>query len=166
LAPALAPQVAQETERRLTDTGKIDREIGEANEALISISRKISQVIQLAEEAGGEVSELAARLKQLKQEQAEHNARLKELRAELAVESPRIPAETLALVFAHWHDRIQAATEQSDVLATKRMLVQIVDRIELGYKAAVIHYRHPLEPIDRREQWPRPRPQECTAEAD
>lgn len=147
LTPEFVPQLLEDIQKKLVDTTKIDREIGEANDLLLSTKRSIGRLIKLAE-GTGDLSEITSRLRQLKQEEAEVSALIKGLRVQRSVEIPQITSEALALVFDTWHLQIKQALQCADVLAAKALLACFVQKIELGYKSAIIHYTFPLAPAD------------------
>ncbi len=122
---------------------RIDQEIGEANDLLINTKRSIGRLISLAE-GTGELAEITSRLRQLKQEEAEVSALIKGLQVQRSVEIPQITPEALALVFDTWHAQIKHAFQRADILAAKTLLAEFVQKIELGYKSAIIHYTYPL----------------------
>ena len=143
LSPTCIELLLDEVQEQLVDTEKLDREIGIANNLLVTTERSIARLVRLAEDAG-EIDEISSRLKQLKQEQAEHAAKLRSLRTERAVETPQITPEALELVFSAWRDQIYHANQNGEILNAKRLLAQFVSKVELARDRAVIHYTFPL----------------------
>ena len=144
LSPEYIDDRLAELQNQLTDTSKIDRKIDEVNHMLVITSRSINRFMKLAEKAG-DLDEIAVRLKELKYEESEHITHIRELKASRAVNMPQITRPALDLVFATWRNQIQSATEKNDVLTVKKLLSQFVQKIELGYKSAIVHYTYPVE---------------------
>ncbi|MEP7135812.1 MAG: recombinase family protein [Chloroflexota bacterium] len=143
LSPAFVSDLLNDIQKQMVDTGKIDREIGNANNLLIVTERAINRLMKLAEGAG-DLEEITSRLKDLKREQAEHQARIKSLKAELDVEIPQLTPAALEMVFTVWRAKIENAYQEGDILSAKKLIAQFVQKIELGRDAAIIHYTFPL----------------------
>jgi len=143
LSPAFVESLLDQIRDQLTDGENLDQEIGVVNNLLTKTERSIQRLIRLAEDTG-EIEQVSERIKQLKREQAEQTARIKILKSEREKEIPQITPEALALVFSDWRTRIEQARQRGDILAAKRLIAQIVSKIELAYDRAVIHYSYPL----------------------
>jgi polyhydroxyalkanoate synthesis regulator phasin len=143
LSPSFVENLLEEIQSQMVDTGKLDREIGEANNLLILTERSITRLLQLAESTG-EIEELAERLKILRHEKADHIAHIKTLKAEREAEMPQLTPEALDLVFDAWRSQIQNAYQSGDLLTAKKLIACFVSKIELGRGAAIIHYTYPM----------------------
>jgi len=143
LSPSFVADLLQEIQTQYADTDRIDREIGNTNNLLIMTTRSITRLVQLAENAG-DLAEITNRLKELKGQEAEHTAKIKALKAERDSAIPQITPEALALVFETWRDQITAAHENGDILTAKKLLAHFVQKIDLGYDTAIIHYTYPI----------------------
>ncbi|WKZ34869.1 MAG: recombinase family protein [Anaerolineales bacterium] len=143
LSPEFAYAVLDDVKRQMANTDKLDREIGEANNALIDAERSIKRLVKLAEDTG-DIEEIKSRLVELKRQQAEYSARIRTLKAEQEQGTPDITPEALTMVFDTWRDQIQNANDQGEIVAARKLLYQFVRSIELGYNKAVIHYTYPL----------------------
>jgi DNA invertase Pin-like site-specific DNA recombinase len=144
LSPEYIDDLLAELQSQLSDTSKIDRKIDEVDHMLVITSRSINRFMKLAEKAG-DLDEIAARLKELKSEESEHITHIRELKASRAINMPQLTRAALDLIFATWRNQIQSATENSDVLTVKKLLSQFVQKIELGYKSAIVHFTYPIE---------------------
>lgn len=143
LSPAFVEELLEEIQNQFADTDRIDREIGDTNNLLIMTTRSITRLVQLAENAG-DLVEITARLKELKGQEAEYTAKIKTLKAERGAAMPQITPEALALVFSTWRDQITNAHASGDLLTAKKLLTYFVQKIDLAYDAAIIHYTYPI----------------------
>lgn len=143
LSPAFVEEIIADIESELADAGKIDREIGEANNALIHVERSITRLIELTETTG-EISEIKTRMIELKRQQAEYTARIRELKAAQDQARLQLTPEALGFVFDTWRDQIRNAAERGEISTARKMLYQFVKRIDLAYNKAVIHYTYPM----------------------
>lgn len=143
LSPAFVEEVVTDIESELADAGKIDREIGEATNALTHIERSVIRLVELAETTG-EISEIKTRMIELKRQQAEYTARIRELKATQEQAQLQLTPEALTLVFDTWRDQIRNATERGEISTARKMLYQFVSRIDLAYNKAVLHYTYPM----------------------
>lgn len=144
LSPEFVNDLVSDIQNKMTAADDIDREIGKANDLLIATENGITRLVELAERTGANIEEISVRLKKLKQEQAEHITTIKRLKAERDVEVPQITPEALARLFSFWREQIAITYQNGDILKAKKLLYQFVQKIELGYNAAVIHYTYPL----------------------
>ncbi|MBX3036763.1 MAG: recombinase family protein [Anaerolineales bacterium] len=136
-------QILADVQAQMTDTNKLEREISEANNSLASIERSIARVIKMVEETG-EIEELKKRLIELKQNQSEHKEKINSLIMERDTKAPQVTPEALTAIFETWRKQIYNANERGDLLTAKRLLMQFIQRVELSYKKAIIHYTYPL----------------------
>jgi chorismate mutase len=142
MSPSFVESLCREISSQMIDTKQLDHELGIANNPLVTAERSISRLLALAEESG-EIKELAQRLNQLQEERDEYAARVKRLKAERAQEIPELTPEALSLWFSIVRGQIETATQSGDILTAKRLLAQIVGKIELGRDKSIIHLAIP-----------------------
>ena len=153
LSPEFINDLLGDIQSQMTDTSKIDREIGDVNNILMVNARSITRLMKLAEDTG-DLKEITSRLKELKQEEAEHTAKIKRLKAQRAVEMPQLTPEALALVFDTWRAQIRNAYQSGDILNAKKLITQFVKRIDLSNDTAIIQYTYPVsQPVEKMNQF-------------
>lgn len=150
LSAEFASEMLEDVQKHLADTDKIDREIGQVNNALIDIELSITRLIDLAESAGN-IEEISKRLIDLKRRKVEHISRIRALKAEQERKTPIVTLEALTMIFDTWRDQIRNATERGEIIIARKLLYQFVSKIELGYNKAVIHYTYPTSAIPANE---------------
>lgn len=151
LSPEFASQILLDVQNEMTDREKIDREIGEANNALVHVERKITRLLKLVEDAG-EIDEVKPRLGELKRQQAEYKIQIRELKVKQEQEITKLTPEALALVFDHWREQIKTAVDRGEIITARKLLSMFVSKIELAYNKAVIYYTYPMSTATDAEQ--------------
>lgn len=143
LSPVFANEIIAEVQKELSDTERLDHEIGNVNNALVLTGRSITRLVRLTEDTG-EIEEVKTRLVELKRQQAEQIARINGLKVERDLSGPQLTPAALALVLETYRKQIQNAIERDEVSTAKKLIAQFVHKIELGNKKAIIHYTYPV----------------------
>lgn len=145
LSPEFASDWLEEIQRQIVNAGsEIDKEIGKATKALVTVERSINRLLELAE-GTGDLEEIKGRLIENKRKKSEFESKIKTLKARRSAEVPQITPEALALVFTEMRSKLDAAIESGDVPTAKKILSGFIASIELSNKHAVINYVCPTQ---------------------
>lgn len=143
LSPDFTDQIIADVQSEFAGREKIDREIGEASTALVSIQRKIVNLTRLVED-GGEIKQARTRITELQAQEKEYEIQIRELKARREHETITITPAALALVLDIWREQIQNSLEQGEIITARKLLSKFVEKIELAYNKAVIYYTYPM----------------------
>lgn len=134
--------VLTQTQAELTDESSYKRDLKQLEKGIIKTENAISNLLDLAEKGiESAYTRLQARQAELAVLRTEHQALLSKKAASLI----KIPPETLEMVLELWKGKIDAARNELDVRELRAIIFgNFINKIELGYDTARIHYAFPL----------------------
>lgn len=148
LTPAYLEELFEEVRSYLTDAAAISKEIDHKKTTLNETKRAIHNLLDLAEVFGsGSAKE---RLKEREIEKTIMLSEIKSLENCLHNSSVEISSEALQLTLDAWMNELSGLQVNNNPGALRAFIARFVDKIELGYNQACIHYTFPIDEIDPR----------------
>ncbi|MFZ6027276.1 MAG: recombinase family protein [Chloroflexota bacterium] len=130
----------------VADTSVMDREIAIARRNLADVEQSIGALFDMIELSGA--SRLAAeRLRQRESDRDRLRAQLAHLEAKRQAANLEITPDVIALALAAWQGEIKNYQKANDTRSLKAFLVRFVQKVELGYNFARIHYTYPMSTL-------------------
>ena len=130
----------EQAQAELSDTTTAQQALLAAQRELAAVERQIQTLLDLAENFGSQAA--AARLHQRETERARLLAEIETARAHLSAAAFTIAPDVLQAVFAEISAKIKSATTSGDVMALRRVLTEVITRVDIGREELSLHYSY------------------------
>lgn len=122
-----------------------DQEEENLRKQLISLDRKIRNLVELVEDFGAKAG--VDRLRELEGERGRVVLDLEQIEARRKAARLEVTTDMLEAVISYWRLELLVLRDKNDLKALRGFMQRFIEKVELGYNKARIWYRFPLDDL-------------------